>query len=163
MKSIVELAFEKHDTWINIVKSFGCNSSLAEDVVQELYIQLHLDSQRLDLWYKDDVNTFWCYKVLRGIFLNTHKKNTRVLKTYIEEIKSEIKQVDDLGIDEQEYKNKKDKIDKILSDLYWYDSKVFTIVASGKSIASLSRETKISYYSLYNTYKTTLKKIKNSL
>ena len=163
MKSIVELAFEKHDTWINIVKSFGCNSSLAEDVVQELYIQLHLDSQRLDLWYKDDVNTFWCYKVLRGIFLNTHKKNTRVLKTYIEEIKSEIKQVDDLGIDEQEYKNKKDKIDKILSDLYWYDSKVFTIVASGKSIASLSRETKISYYSLYNTYRTALKHIKDNL
>ena len=47
--------------------------------------------------------------------------------------------------------------------MYWYDSKVFTIVASGQSIASLSRDTKISYYSLYNTYRTALKHIKDNL
>ena len=65
--------------------------------------------------------------------------------------------------DQVQYAKNKDKIDGILKDMYWYDSKVFTLVASGKSVASLSRETKISYYSLYNTYRTALKHIKDNL
>lgn len=164
MKSLVELAYEKKKTFINIVKSFGCNSSYAEDIVQELFIQIHLDVEKgLDLWYNDDINTYYCYKVLRGIYLNTHKKEARFLKTYIEDINGEIKEVEDLGIDEVEYAKQKDNIDEILKEMYWYDSKVFSLVASGKSVASLSRDTKISYYSLYNTYRTALKNIKDKL
>ena len=163
MKTLVELAYEKKQTFINIVKSFGCNSSYAEDIVQELFIQIHLDVKKgLDLWYNDDINTYYCYKVLRGIYLNTHKKQARFLKTYIEDIE-EIKQAEDLGIDEIEYAKSKDIVDDILKEMYWYDSKVFSLVASGKSVASLSRDTKISYYSLYNTYRTALKNIKEKL
>ena len=164
MKSLVELAYEKKKTFINIVKSFGCNSSYAEDIVQELFIQIHLDVKKgLDLWYNNDINTYYCYKVLRGIYLNTHKKEAKFLKTYIEDINGEIKEVEDLGIDEVEYAKQKDNIDEILKEMYWYDSKVFSLVASGKSVASLSRDTKISYYSLYNTYRTALKNIKDKL
>ena len=163
MKTLVELAYEKKQTFINIVKSFGCNSSYAEDIVQELFIQIHLDVKKgLDLWYNDDINTYYCYKVLRGIYLNTHKKQARFLKTYIEDI-GEIKQAEDLGIDEIEYAKSKDTVDDILKEMYWYDSKVFSLVASGKSVASLSRDTKISYYSLYNTYRTALKNIKEQI
>tara|TARA_R110001599_G_scaffold129994_1_gene304799 strand:+ start:1165 stop:1659 length:495 start_codon:yes stop_codon:yes gene_type:complete len=164
MKSLVELAYEKKKTFINIVKSFGCNSSYAEDIVQELFIQIHLDVKKgLDLWYNNDINTYYCYKVLRGIYLNTHKKEARFLKTYIEDINGEIKEVEDLGIDEVEYAKQKDNIDEILKEMYWYDSKVFSLVASGKSVASLSRDTKISYYSLYNTYTNAKKYIKEKL
>ena len=163
MKTLVELAYEKKQTFINIVKSFGCNSSYAEDIVQELFIQIHLDVKKgLDLWYNDDINTYYCYKVLRGIYLNTHKKQARFLKTYIEDME-EIKQAEDLGIDEIEYAKSKDIVDDILKEMYWYDSKVFSLVASGKSVASLSRDTKISYYSLYNTYRTALKNIKEQI
>ena len=163
MKTLVELAYEKKQTFINIVKSFGCNSSYAEDIVQELFIQMHLDVKKgLDLWYNDDINTYYCYKVLRGIYLNTHKKQARFLKSYIEDIE-EIKQAEDLGIDEIEYAKSKDIVDDILKEMYWYDSKVFSLVASGKSVASLSRDTKISYYSLYNTYRTALKNIKEQI
>lgn len=163
MKTLVELAYEKKQSFINIVKSFGCNSSYAEDIVQELFIQIHLDEKKgLDLWYNDDINTYYCYKVLRGIYLNTHKKQARFLKTYIEDIE-EIKQAEDLGIDEIEYAKSKDIVDDILKEMYWYDSKVFSLVASGKSVASLSRDTKISYYSLYNTYRTALKNIKEQI
>ena len=163
MKTLVELAYEKKQTFIHIVKSFGCNSSYAEDIVQELFIQIHLDVKKgLDLWYNDDINTYYCYKVLRGIYLNTHKKQARFLKTYIEDIE-EIKQAEDLGIDEVEYAKSKEIVDDILKEMYWYDSKVFSLVASGKSVASLSRDTKISYYSLYNTYRTALKNIKEQI
>ena len=84
------------------------------------------------------------------------------LKEYIEEI-DELKQAEDLGIDEVEYAKRKDQIDGILDDLYWYDRKVFEICASGKSVAALSRETGISYYSLYNTYTNAKKHIKEQL
>ena len=164
MKSLVELAYNKHKTWVKIVKSFGANKNYAEDIVMEMYIQISLDvSKGLDLWYNDDINTYYVYKVLRGIYLNTHKKEARMIKTYIEDIDGKIKQIDDLGIDEVQYAKRKEKIDNILNDMYWYDSKVFTLVASGKSVASLSRDTKISYYSLYNTYRTALKHIKDQL
>jgi len=164
MKSLVELAYDKHKDWINIVKSFGANKNYAEDIVQEMYIQLICDIKKgLDLSYNDDINTYYCYKVLRGIYLNTHKKEAKFLKTYIEDINGEIKEVEDLGIDEVEYAKQKDNIDEILKEMYWYDSKVFSLVASGKSVASLSRDTKISYYSLYNTYRTALKNIKDKL
>ncbi len=164
MKSLVELAYEKHKDWINIVKSFGANKNYAEDIVQEMYIQLICDIKKgLDLSYNDDINTYYIYKVLRGIYLNTHKKEAKFLKTYIEDINGEIKEVEDLGIDEVEYAKQKDNIDEILKEMYWYDSKVFSLVASGKSVASLSRDTKISYYSLYNTYRTALKNIKDKL
>jgi len=163
MKSLVEIAYLKHKDWINIVKSFGCNPSLAEDIVQEMYIQLHLDvAKGLDLWFGNDVNHYYCYKVLRGIFLNIHKKETKKIKIYLDQIK-EIEQIDEIDIDEIEYAKNKEKVDKILNDLYWYDRKVFEIIASGKSISSLSRETGISYVSLYNTYRTTKKFIKDQI
>jgi len=163
MRSLVEIAFSKHKDWINIVKSFGCNPSLAEDVVQEMYIQIHLDIHKgLDISFNDDINHYYCYKVLRGIYLNIHKKEAKKIKIYLDQTK-EIQQIDEIGIDEIEYAQNKEKVDKILSELYWYDRKVFELIASGKSVASLSRETNISYISLYNTYRTTKKFIKDQI
>ena len=61
MKTLLELAYDKHKDWINIVKSFGCNPSNAEDIVQEMYLQLHFDIMKgLDL---EDLNS----EVLDGI------------------------------------------------------------------------------------------------
>ena len=55
-----------------------------------------------------------------------------------------------------------DEIQKELDKMYWYDKRIFELINSGESIASLSRKTHIAYYSLYNTYtkvKTRLKKL----
>ena len=74
MKTLLELAYNKHKDWINIVKSFGCNPSYAEDVVMEMYMQLDKDIKRgLDLSYKEDINYYYCYKVLRGIYFNINQ------------------------------------------------------------------------------------------
>ena len=55
-KSLVEVAYQRHKDWIRVVKSFGCNSSTAEDIVQEMYIQLIQDVDKgLDLWHNEDV------------------------------------------------------------------------------------------------------------
>ena len=163
MKTIIDIAFDKHKEWIKVVKSFGCNPSQAEDVVQEMYLQLHKDLNKgLDFTYKDDINHYYVYKVLRGIFCNIYKKEARKLKAYIEELKTELQEFDENEIDEKEYQERQDKVGEVMSNLYWYDAKVFELIASGKSVASLSRETKISYYSLYNTYRNALKHIKEN-
>jgi len=118
MKSLVEIAYLKHKDWISVVRSFGCNEATCEDIVQEMYIQLIQDVQKgLDFWYGDDVNHYYCYKVLRGIYLNIYKKEARKLKTYIEEI-NELRQADELGIDELEYAQRKKQIDTILDDMF---------------------------------------------
>ena len=77
-------------------------------------------------------------------------------------MKEEIQEFDQNEIDEKEYQEREDKVGEVMSNLYWYDAKVFELIASGKSVASLSRETKISYYSLYNTYRNALKYIKEN-
>ena len=64
---------------------------------------------------------------------------------------------------EVEYALRKEQVDEILNEMYWYDRKIFELCASGKSVASLSRETNISYYSLYNTYTNAKKYIKEKL
>jgi len=163
MKTIIDIAFDKHKEWIKVVKSFGCNPSQAEDVCQEMYLQLHKDLNKgLDFTYKDDINHYYVYKILRGIFCNIYKKEARKLKAYIEELKTELQEFDENEIDEKEYQEREDKVGEVMSNLYWYDAKVFELIASGKSVASLSRETKISYYSLYNTYRNALKHIKEN-
>jgi hypothetical protein len=163
MKTLLELAYDKHRDWVNIVKSFGCNPSSAEDIVMEMYLQLHKDiSKGLDFSYNDQINHYYCYKVLRGIYCNIYKKEAKKLKLYIEDI-DELKQAEHLGIDEVEYANNKKKIDNILNEMYWYDRKVFEICASGKSVAALSRDTSITYASLYNTYVNAKKYIKDKL
>ena len=162
MSKLIELAYNKHKDWINIVKSFGCNESYAEDIVQEMYIQLHLDTQKgIDFSYGEDINHYYCYKLLRGIYLNIFKKEARQIKVYLEDV--EINYKEELGIDENQWSKTRKKLDTILDKIYWYDKKVFEIIASGTSIAKLSRDTKISYVSLYNTYRNTKNHIQNEI
>jgi len=162
-KTLLELAYKKHKDWINITKSFGCNPSSAEDIVQEMYIQLHNDIVKgLDLSYNADINHYYCYKVLRGIYCNIYKKEAKQIKIYLEDI-DELKQAEDIGIDEIEYALRKEQVDEILNEMYWYDRKIFELCASGKSVASLARETNIAYHSLYHTYRNAKKYIKDQL
>jgi arginine deiminase len=163
MKSILELAYKKHSDWNNIVKSFGCNPSISEDVVQEMYIQLDADVKKgLDLYYKDQINHYYCYKVLRGIYTNLYKSSLRQKKVYLEDI-NELKQIEESGINEKEWAQQRDQLDSILNNMYWYDRKILEIIGSGMSVAELSRNTDIRYHSLYNTYTNAKKHIKNKL
>jgi DNA-binding CsgD family transcriptional regulator len=47
--------------------------------------------------------------------------------------------------------------------MYWYDAKVFNLISEGMSISELSKQTNISYYSLYNTYKNVKNIIKDNI
>lgn len=161
--NIVEKAFLKHKDWINIVKSFGCREDVAEDLVQEMYIEVQLKTEKgLDISYNNDINYYYVYKMLRGMYLNLHKQESKIKKVPLDNIdQNTIKEI--IGVNEKEYQRMQESLYAELDNIYWYDKKVFTIIAQGKSVSELSRDSKISYYSLYNTYRTVKQYLKDKL
>jgi Glu-tRNA(Gln) amidotransferase subunit E-like FAD-binding protein len=157
MKKTMQLLFNKHQDWVNIVKSFGVEEDVCEDIVQEMYYKIQLKLEKgLDIMYNEtEINYYYIFKTLRSLFLDLKRKSKNIQKVQLEQIK-------DLQSDII-YDNTYEKVEKELNRLYWYDRKVFEIITSGESIASLSRKTTIQYYSLYNTFKKVKEKIKKIL
>lgn len=163
MKTTLELLAEKHNDWIRIVKSFGCNSETAEDLVQEMYIKIHYILKKGgDIMYNEaEINHFYIFRTLRTMFIDLTRKQSKVNFIPIENTEDfsdeDIVNIfDKLHINPftefdniQKYQN---KIDNELTKLHWYDRKIYDYIQNGESIKSLSDKTKISYYSIYNTY-----------
>lgn len=153
-EKIMILIAKKHNNWIEIVQSFGCPKDTSEDIVQEMYIKIQLKLQKgLDIMYKDDINYYYIFKTLRSLFYDLKRKEKNITVINIEHANIDMSDVD------VNYDKAYDKIKKELSQMFWYDRKVFEIINGGESIAEFSRKSYIHYYSLYNTYK----KVKNKL
>lgn len=156
---ILELAFKRHKNWIEIVQSFGCNKDTAEDLVQEMYIKLdRIASSGTDLMYKDDINYFYVFKMLSTMFLDLKRKEGRSIILNLDELPDST-----IDQDMTNYEEKYDTIMTAMDELYWYDRKVYEIIDDGLSISELSRKTKISYYSLYNTFNKVKKFLKTKI
>jgi len=162
LKSTLDKIAAKHQDWIRIVKSFGCKDSIAEDIVQEMYLLMHSYLNRgLDINYDDDINHYYIYKQLRGLFVDLHRKEAKIVKVDIDRLAD--------YIDEENVKKEKNickamnQMDTLLDKVYWYDRQVFEIISDGTSVAELSKKTGISYYSLYNTYRNVKGLIKDNL
>ena len=153
----------KHNDWVRIVKSFGCEGDKCEDIVQEMYIKIHtLIVKGIDISYEDDINHFYIYRILRSLFIDLCRKEAKITKVNVEYLEK--------FVEEEEIKEYKDiegkmkQLDSLLDKVYWYDAKVFRLLTEEKmSIAELSKKTGISYYSLYNTYKNVKSLIKTEI
>ena len=155
MKTPVEKAYERHDKWIDIVRSFGgLRETEVEDIVSELYILLIRNTQKgVDFSFNDDINYYYCYRILRGLYVDLIRKKIRVSFVTL----------DNVNITEESTVNYDEVFEKIqlaLKQIYWYDRKVYQIIDEGVSVSELSRKSKISYYSLYNTLKRVKTKLK---
>ena len=158
MKTPVEIAYQRHDKWLEIVKSFGgIKETEAEDLVQTMYLLLIKNTQKgIDFSYGDDINYYYCYKLLKGVYIDLVRKKAKV----------KLVELEGLEISENDHTNYQEvyeKIQSVLKDMYWYDAKVYDIIESGTSISELSRKSDISYYSLYNTYNKVKQKLKQYL
>ena len=156
MKTPVEKAYDRNEKWLEITKTFGnITEQEAEGLVQEMYILLIRNTQKgIDFSYKDDINYYYCFRILRGLYVDLIRKKMKY--TLIELNGLEITEDDSTN-----YVEVYEKIQKALKEIYWYDRKVYEIIdEQGLSISELSRKTKISYYSLYNTYNKVKSKLK---
>ena len=159
MKTPVELAYDKHNQWVDIVQTFGgLNREECEDVVQTMYILLIKNTQKgIDYLYKDEINYYYVFKLLRGLYVDLIRKKSKVKLVSLENIEPVTE------IDHNNYDEIYNKLQEILKDMYWYDKKVYEIIEDGTNISELSRKSKISYYSLYNTYKKVKQILKENL
>jgi RNA polymerase sigma factor (sigma-70 family) len=158
----LEKIAQKHKDWLRIVKSFGCEGDKCEDIVQEMYIKVHtLISNGTDISYGDEINHFYIYRILRSLFIDLCRKEAKITKVNVEYLEKfvqeeEVKQYKDI-------EGKMKELDSVLDKIYWYDKKVFDLISGGMSIAELSKNSGISYYSLYNTYKNVKNLIKENI
>ena len=157
MKNYLSEIYKKHQIWIDIVCSFGCNKETAEDITQEMYIKIQKRINKgLNIDFGDDYNYYYIFKTLKSLFLDLKRKEKNINVIEISQIQHATK---DYNID---YNKSYTIIQNKLKNMYWYDRKVYEIIEGGESIAKLSRKTGIAYHSLYNTYqkvKITLKKL----
>ena len=157
---ILKLAYKKHKVWINICKSFGLNKEDSEDIVMNMYIKLdQLTKKGTDISYnKDDINHYYIFKILYTSFLQLKKKENKYRIVKVDSDDQFVSKNNDV-----EFAMMEQKFNKEFSKLLWYDQRVFEIISSGKKISAFSRETNISYISLYNTYTRVKKLLKKKL
>ena len=153
------LLAKKHKSWVRIVKSFGCNHTLAEDIVQEMYIKIHYRlKDDLNIMYNEnEINYYYVYRTLQTLFYDLKRKEKNITLVNIDDVNI------DAPISDLNYQKQYDKIQEELSKMFWYDRKVFEIINEGESIAEFSRKSLIHYYSLYNTYNKVKDKLKKLL
>ena len=158
----LEKIAKKHKDWLRIVKSFGCDGDKCEDIVQEMYLKAHtLISNGTDISYGTEINHFYIYRILRSLFIDLCRKEAKITKVNVEYLEKFIQEEEVIQYKDIEGKMK--ELDSVLDKIYWYDKKVFDLISSGMSIAELSKNSGISYYSLYNTYKNVKNIIKENI
>tara|TARA_R100000935_G_scaffold22375_3_gene41231 strand:+ start:609 stop:1088 length:480 start_codon:yes stop_codon:yes gene_type:complete len=156
--TVLEKIFIKHQVWLDIVQSFGCNKDTAEDLVSEMYIKLKrkLDNG-LDIDFgDDDYNYFYVFKALKSLFLDLKRKEAKVSVISIDDCVNLETDYNDIN-----YINIYIEIQNALQKMYWYDRKVYELIDGGISVAALSRKTGIPYHSLYNTFRKVTEKLKH--
>lgn len=181
-KSIEELV--KHERiWHNYLKSWGCNIDTAKDLIQEMYIQIdtYLKKHKKSIMYNEkEVNFYFVYLTLYNMFKNLKRAEKRVKiislenldyipaeETYIEsEDLNNYRAIQDWFL-HKDYIEMTDLNNPKLEEydknkmFNFYQRKVFEeVFINNKSISQLSRDTNITYYSLYNTVKNIRQQIK---
>tara|TARA_R100000081_G_scaffold58590_1_gene28979 strand:+ start:243 stop:635 length:393 start_codon:yes stop_codon:yes gene_type:complete len=127
-----------------------------------MYLKAHtLINSGTDISYGDEINHFYIYRILRSLFIDLCRKEAKITKVNVEYLEKFVEEEE-----VQQYKDiegKMKELDSLLDKIYWYDKKVFDLISGGMSIAELSKNSGISYYSLYNTYKNVKNLIKENI
>jgi len=158
-KQVMILVAKKHNTWVDIVSTFGCTRTIAEDITQEMYIKIQLQVEKgLDITYEDDINYYYIFKTLKSLFLDLKRKQKGIIMVNINDdyVKNLSKAI---ATEDVNFDSAYEDVEEELSKMYWWNRKVFEIVNEGESIAEFSRKSKISYTILYNAYRKVKKKL----
>jgi len=163
-KDVISLIAEKHNTWVDIVSTFGCTKRIAEDITQEMYIKIHFQLEKEDnnIMYNNEINYYYIFKTLKTLFLDLKRKHKNISIIYLDDYVRDHGETH-YSPSDVNYEDAYAVIEKKLNTMYWYDRKVFEIINGGESIAEFSRKSKIKYYSLYFTYKKVEEKLKKLL
>ena len=173
---ILNILAKRHTEWVKMAKAFKISEDKANELVQEMYLRMHdytKDVKRI-MYNEKEINTFYIYITLRNLyyskFTNYKKKNKTILFSDIDEenFKHIINKMSyDIDEFEDNYKKKVNlealynKIDSVIEDWYWYDKKLTKLyLNTDMSMRDISKETKISLSSIFNTLTNAKEKIR---
>jgi DNA-directed RNA polymerase specialized sigma24 family protein len=174
--NILDILSKRHTEWLNMAKSFKLDNNDANELVQNMYLRMYdytKDVKRI-MYNENEINTFYIYITLRNLyyskFTNYKKKNKTILFSDIdkENFKYIINKMSyDIDDFEDNYKKKVNlealcnKIDSVIEDWYWYDKKLTKLyLNTDMSMRDISKETKISLSSIFNTLTNAKEKIR---
>ena len=178
---ILDILYNKHQDWFNMAKSFGLSNDDANEIVQEMYMRIYdytKDIKKI-MYNETEVNTFYIYITLRNLYYSNFAKYGKSIKTkkiflFTEMDDNSIKRVynnyyEDYESYMQTVSKKKsldklhEKIEQTIDSWYWYDKKLTKLYFdSGMSMRDLSKETKISLSSIFNTLTNAKEKIRQN-
>ena len=157
---LVDHTYRKHHTWlIQCGYNLTNNKDKSEELVQDLYLRLLEMKDCKKIMYKQDVNLYYLYRMLKSIFLNGLKKQTSTLPLD-----------DDLyNLAAEEYSYSADNefeerlrlTNECLDEMYWFDAKLLRVyLDEDHSIQSLHNVTGISNSTIWSSLKKTKKYVK---
>jgi DNA-directed RNA polymerase specialized sigma24 family protein len=151
----------KHNRWVGLVRSMGCNPSLVEDVVQDSYLKVwkYLEKGKNLTYGENDVNDFYMYMTLRSVYFDGKKKKNvvnseikdqevmdRAIKNLVASEASDIESI--------AFERLVAKIHEEVNTWEFYHRNVFiAYFTSGLSLDKLSKDIGIGRSSLYNSVK----------
>ena len=178
---IYKLIADNRQRFVDVALYYTKDKNIIDEVVQEqmLYF-MQMNKQTLtDIYDKDGLEGLVRYGAVaihRAItstrsnyFYKYRKYYTQIDESHIENsyftdrpstYRRSISQIPDVVCESLYRKQAIEKIEKALENMYWYDSKVFTVYyEEGHTLDSLAKKTGISRNSLF----TTLKKVRTKL
>lgn len=178
---ILEVLSKKQKDWFNMAKSFGLTNDEANEIVQEMYIRIYEYTKDIKkiMYNETEVNTFYIYITLRNLYYSNFAKYGKSIKTkkiylFTEMDENRFKKLVNTYYEDYDLYNrninKKIKLDKLYNKIeetidswYWYDKKLTKLYFnSGMSMRDLSKETKISLSSIFNTLTNAKEKIRQN-
>jgi DNA-directed RNA polymerase specialized sigma24 family protein len=152
---LVEHTYRKHNVWLmQCAYNFTGSKDKANELVQDLYLKL-LELQDIKkIMYKEDINLYYIYKMLRSIYLNGQKKSITMLP-----IDEELYNLSTSEYDEQadsDWERALALSNEALDQLYWFDAKLLRVyIEENHSIQSLHNATGISNSTIWTSMKKT--------
>ena len=159
--TLVEHTYKKHHTWlIQCSYNLTGNNLEAENLVQDLYLRLLEIDNIQKLIYKNDINVYYLYKMLRSMFLNNQKKtiNTSSINENLFDIADEEYDIEA----DIEWEKMLKLTNEALNNTYWFDQNLLKVyLQENHSIQSLHDVTGISNSTIWTSMKKTKAHIRN--
>ena len=154
---MLELLAKNHKLWIRMVRGFGADYDLSQDIVQSFYLRMHKYVKDEDkIMYNDEeVNRFFCYVTLKNMYRTYVNATNKFTFFEIREDDAIDEELQDFVFDEametaferlvgkiSEEMDTWHKYDKILSEKY---------LKSDYSLRDIANGSGISLTSIFNT------------
>lgn len=164
---MLERLAKKHNLWLKMLNNLDCDNSIAEDIVQEMYIRLHEHVDKLeDILINDDINTYFVYITLRNMYIS----HIRSKKMTMYPIISDYNLADEsLGIDYYEMESSyfyylKDKLKDALMTFNAQERQIYELhYIKGQSQRKISRESEVSLNKIQTINKNIKRKLRIAL